>query len=143
MAHVGCHSTECRHGRLRTHPRREYRLLRSILQFRLFEWGKLLYYKLASSTLDLDGLKAMARGWESKAVADQIEEGESRQQQPSKPEATKEQRVLKERLDSLKLSRSRLLQQLDHARHPAHRNVLLNGLKAVEREIEEVSVKVR
>lgn len=84
----------------------------------------------------------MARGWESKAVADQIEEGESRQQQPFNPEVTKEQRVLKERLDSLKLSRSRLLQQLEHATHPAHRNVLLNGLKAVEKEIEEVSIKV-
>ena len=84
----------------------------------------------------------MARGWESKSVADQIEEGESRQQQPSKTEATMEQRMLKERLDSLKLSRSRLLQQLEHARHPAHRNVLLNGLKAVEREIEEVSSSV-
>ena len=84
----------------------------------------------------------MARGWESKAVADQIEEGESRREQPSKTEVTKEQRMLKERLDSLKLSRSRLLQQLEHARHPAHRNVLRNGLKALEREIEEVSVKV-
>jgi len=84
----------------------------------------------------------MARGWESKAVADQIEEGESRRQQSSKTEVTREQRVLKERLDSLQLSRSRLLQQLEHARHPAHRNVLLNGLKAVEREIEEVSDKV-
>jgi TATA-binding protein-associated factor Taf7 len=84
----------------------------------------------------------MARGWESKAVADQIEEGESRQQQSSKTEITREQRVLKERLDSLQLSRSRLLQQLEHATHPAHRNVLLNGLKAVEREIEEVSGKV-
>ena len=84
----------------------------------------------------------MARGWESKAVADQIEEGESRQQQPSKTQATKEQRVLKERLDSLQLSRSRLLQQLENARHPAHRSVLLNGLKALETEIEEISVKV-
>ena len=84
----------------------------------------------------------MARGWESKAVADQIEEGESRQQQSSKTEITREQRVLKERLESLQLSRSRLLQQLEHATHPAHRNVLLNGLKAVEREIEEVSVQV-
>jgi len=86
--------------------------------------------------------EVMARGWESKAVADQIEEGESRRQQSSKTEITGEQRVLKERLDSLQLSRSRLLQQLEHARHPAHRNVLLNGLKAVEREIEEVSDKV-
>ena len=84
----------------------------------------------------------MARGWESKAVADQIEDGESRRQQPSKTETTREQRVLKERLDSLQLSKSRLLQQLERARHPAHRNILLNGLKAVEREIEEVSVKV-
>ena len=84
----------------------------------------------------------MARGWESKAVADQIEEGESRQRHPSKTQATREQRVLKECLDSLQMSRSRLLQQLKHARHPAHRNVLLNGLKALEREIDEVSVKV-
>ena len=81
----------------------------------------------------------MARGWESKAIADQIEEEESRKQQASKSETPPDQRLLKERLDSLKLSRSRLLQQLERATHPAHRNVLLNGLKAVEKEIEEVS----
>ena len=84
----------------------------------------------------------MARGWESKAVADQIEEGESRAQEVSKPTATPEQRVVKEQLESLKLSRSRLLQQLERAKHPAHRDVLLNGLKAVEKEIEEVSNKI-
>ena len=84
----------------------------------------------------------MARGWESKAVADQIEEGESRQQAALKPEVTPEQRVLKDQLESLKLSRSRLLQQLERAKHPAHRDVLLNGLKAVEKEIEEVSNKI-
>jgi len=79
----------------------------------------------------------MARGWESKAVADQIEEGESRQQ-AARPEITAEERMFKEQLDSLKLSRSRLLQQLERARHPAHRDVLLNGLKAVEKQIEEL-----
>jgi TATA-binding protein-associated factor Taf7 len=84
----------------------------------------------------------MARGWESKSIADQIEEGESRQQQGFKVEITPEQRVLKERLDSLKLSKSRLLQQLERATHPAHRNVLLNGLKAVEKEIDEVSREI-
>jgi TATA-binding protein-associated factor Taf7 len=84
----------------------------------------------------------MARGWESKAIADQIEEEQSRQQQHSITETTREQRVLKDRLHSLHLSRSRLLQQLEHARHPAHRDVLLNGLKAVETEIEEISVKL-
>lgn len=85
----------------------------------------------------------MARGWESKAIADQIEEDESRRQQASKVETSPEERVLKDRLDSLKLSRSRLLQQLEHARHPAHRNVLLNGLKAVEKEIETISIEER
>ena len=81
----------------------------------------------------------MARGWESKAVADQIEEGESRPAPRARAEASPEQRQLKERLDSLRLSKSRLLQQLERARHPAHRNVLLNGLKAVEKEIEEAT----
>ena len=84
----------------------------------------------------------MARGWESKAVADQIEEGESRPQRVRGDSATPEQRMLKEQLESLKLSRSRLLQQLERARHPAHRDVLLNGLKAVEKEIEAVSIKL-
>jgi hypothetical protein len=86
----------------------------------------------------------MARGWESKAVADQIEEGESRATAGTKAvsanaQPSPEQRQLKERLDSLRLSKSRLLQQLERARLPAHRDVLLNGLKAVEKEIEEVT----
>jgi hypothetical protein len=80
----------------------------------------------------------MARGWESKSVADQIEEVGSRQRDAREPALTPEQRKLKDRLESLKLSRSRLLQQLEHARNPAHRDVLLNGLRAVEKEIEEV-----
>jgi len=89
----------------------------------------------------------MARGWESKAVADQIEEGESRARAgteagSARAQASPEQRQLKERLDSLRLSKSRLLQQLERARHPAHRDVLLNGLKAVEKEIEEVTLQV-
>jgi hypothetical protein len=84
----------------------------------------------------------MARGWESKAVADQIEEGESRKDISPKAQASPEARLLKERLDSLRLSKSRLLQQLERARHPAHRDVLLNGLKAVEKEIEEISLQV-
>ena len=85
----------------------------------------------------------MARGWESKAVADQIEEGESRQPANPRAQASPEDRVLKERHDSLLLSRSRLLQQLERATNPAHRNVLLNGLKAVEKELEEISTALK
>jgi TATA-binding protein-associated factor Taf7 len=85
----------------------------------------------------------MARGWESKAVADQIEEGESRQARSPQADTSPEERRLKERHDSLLLSRSRLLQQLERATNPAHRNVLLNGLKAVEKELEEISLKAK
>ncbi|PYS68385.1 MAG: hypothetical protein DMF69_20390 [Acidobacteria bacterium] len=82
----------------------------------------------------------MARGWESKAVADQIEEGESaRANQGSRAAATPEELAKHEKLSSLMMSRSRLLEQLERARHPAHRNVLQNGLKAIENEIEDLS----
>jgi hypothetical protein len=78
----------------------------------------------------------MARGWESKSVADQIEDAELREAKKPEP-ASAEDRERKQRLDSLQLSKSRLLQQLERAKHPAHRGVLLNGLKAIEKEIEE------
>jgi hypothetical protein len=77
----------------------------------------------------------MARGWESKSVADQIEDVELRE--PKTRPASVEDRERKQRLDSLLLSKSRLLEQLERAKHPAHRGVLLSGLKAIEKEIEE------
>ena len=77
----------------------------------------------------------MARGWESKSVADQIEDAELREAKPER--ASSEERERKQKLDSLLLSKSRLLQQLERAKLPAHRGVLLNGLKAIEKEIEE------
>ena len=82
----------------------------------------------------------MARGWESKAVADQIEEGEQERTQQPSSKTTQEERLKQERLASLLLSKSRLLEQLERARHPAHRDMLLNGLRAIEKEIEGVSV---
>jgi hypothetical protein len=79
----------------------------------------------------------MARGWESKSVADQIEEGNAQKAQARAVPTSEEERERKERLDSLRLSKARLLQQLERARHPSHREVLLNGLKALERQIDE------
>lgn len=81
----------------------------------------------------------MARGWESKAVADQIEEGEqSRSDRAHTNQATPEERLKQERRAALRLSKARLLEQLERAKHPAHRTVLLNGLRAIEKEIEEL-----
>ena len=84
----------------------------------------------------------MARGWESKAVADQIEEG-NQPRGPQAPELTPEQRLKQERLASLLLSRSRFLDQLERAAKPAHRAMLLNGLAAIEKEIEDIQGEQR
>jgi hypothetical protein len=71
----------------------------------------------------------MARGWESKAVADQIEEGKA---EPLPVKASQNSA----RVESLRLSRSRLLEQLDKARHAAHREMLMKGLASIEKELE-------
>jgi hypothetical protein len=81
----------------------------------------------------------MARGWESKAVADQIEEGKQTQPKHSPP-ANAAERKRQAELESLRLSRARLLEQLDKAHFPAHREVLLKGLGAIERQIEAIQL---
>ena len=82
----------------------------------------------------------MARGWESKAVADQIEEG-NQPDVSSRANATAEERHLKERLESLRLSRSRILEQLDRATQPAYREMLRKSLQALEQEIEQANAR--
>jgi len=82
----------------------------------------------------------MARGWESKAVADQIEAAEERpsdeERMPS--DLSPEMRARFERIASLRLSRSRTLEQLEKATNPAYREMLRSALGAVERELEEL-----
>jgi hypothetical protein len=81
----------------------------------------------------------MARGWESKGVADQIEEGKSVTPVRASRPLSNEERAQQLKLDSLLLSKSRVLQQLEHAKHAAHRQVLLKGLQAIESEIDQLS----
>lgn len=78
----------------------------------------------------------MARGWESKAVEAQVEEKESRGQAPA-VELSPEERARLARLDTLKLSRARTLEQLERASNPAHRAMLKRTLLALEKEINE------
>ena len=80
----------------------------------------------------------MARGWESKAVADQIEESSELREREQAAARSNEDRQRNERLTSLKLSRARLLEQLERARHPTHLEGLQKGLKAIEADIDEL-----
>jgi TATA-binding protein-associated factor Taf7 len=82
----------------------------------------------------------MARGWESKSVADQIEDLEQHlREKPPEADRSPEARLRREQLDSLELSRARTLAQLDRASSPAYRQMLEKALGALEREIEDLS----
>ncbi|HEX4900741.1 MAG TPA: hypothetical protein VFV61_09425 [Pyrinomonadaceae bacterium] len=81
----------------------------------------------------------MAIGW-GKSFEDQVEEGNQRLSQGERaPRLTQEERVRAQRLESLQLSRSRVLEQLDRSRHAAHRESLLKGLQVIEQEIENLT----
>ncbi len=80
----------------------------------------------------------MAIGW-GKSYEEQMEEWSQRLAKVERgPRLTAEQRTRMQRLESLKLSRSRTLDQLERSRYPAHREGLLKGLQAIEREMEEI-----
>lgn len=80
----------------------------------------------------------MARGWESKSVEAQQEAAADR---PSEsPDARRdnspEAHARRERLLSLRMSRSRTLQQLEAATNPKHREMLQKALRNLEAELE-------
>ncbi|MBC7909904.1 MAG: hypothetical protein H7Y30_05360 [Pyrinomonadaceae bacterium] len=86
----------------------------------------------------------MARGWESKSVADQMEEADARSLEDEKEErahlsASPVIRARLERLESLKLSRTRTLEQLERATNQSYREMLRRTLRALEAEIEELN----
>jgi hypothetical protein len=85
----------------------------------------------------------VAIGW-GKSFEDQVEEGNQRlsaleREMRLPPEA----RARLQKLESLNLSRSRMLEQLERARHNAHREVLMRGLRAIEKEIEDIETDGR
>jgi hypothetical protein len=77
----------------------------------------------------------MARGWESKSVEDQMEEARRSQGvaegRVQSPEAKERER----KIESLKLERSRLTEQLNRARSEAHQRMIRQSLEAIEEEI--------
>ncbi len=75
----------------------------------------------------------MARGWESKAVESQIEE--AAQTDDRGGPLNSEQAELRKKREGLLLTRTRLLHELNAARHPRHRMILQEALEHIEREL--------
>lgn len=76
----------------------------------------------------------MARGWESKSVEQQQDEARS-QTSPHKQPLTPEQISVTQKRQGLELSRKRILQQLETASNPRHRQMLEAALKDLDRQL--------
>ncbi|MEP6569985.1 MAG: hypothetical protein ABJC10_09445 [Acidobacteriota bacterium] len=80
----------------------------------------------------------MAIGW-GKSYEEQMEEASQRASIERTPRVSLDERVRLQRLESLKLSRSRVEDQLSKAVQPAHRQMLMKALQAIEEEADEIS----
>jgi len=80
----------------------------------------------------------MARGWESKEVESQIESAASRRNaaHAAKIDAVQVQR--ERQRESLLLSRTRILHDLEQARHPRHQETLQAALKHLDQKLAEL-----
>jgi hypothetical protein len=77
----------------------------------------------------------MARGWESKSVEQQQEEFASNKDK-GKPLSSEQMAVERER-NGLELSRQHILQQLQVACNPRHRQILEAALTELDRKLEK------
>jgi hypothetical protein len=80
----------------------------------------------------------MAIGW-GKSYEEQMEEASQRASEKCIPRVPIDERVRLQRIQSLKLSRSRVEDQLSKATRPAHREMLMKALQAIEEEAEEIA----
>jgi hypothetical protein len=76
----------------------------------------------------------MARGWESKSVEEQQAQAVS-SSAPAKPPLTPAQIVSQRQKQNLLLSRQHVLQQLEAARNPRHREILHSALVDLDAQL--------
>jgi hypothetical protein len=75
----------------------------------------------------------VARGWESKSV--ELQQDDARSTGEPKRNLSPEQREIESRKEGLKLSRSRILEQLHSAENPRYRKTLEQSLAALDEQI--------
>jgi len=79
----------------------------------------------------------MAKGWESKSVEEQQSEARDAQKS-TKPRLSAEQIAQKQSRNSLEMSRQRVMQQLQTACNPNHRNMLEKALKDLDERLAKL-----
>jgi hypothetical protein len=77
----------------------------------------------------------MARGWESKSVEEQQAEARTTSPSPTRKPRTSEEIAKQRQEDALRLSRSRIVQQLEAAQNPNYRESLEAALADLDRQL--------
>ncbi|MGA7768049.1 MAG: hypothetical protein WCA27_17715 [Candidatus Sulfotelmatobacter sp.] len=78
----------------------------------------------------------MARGWESKSVEAQQAEASEESAKPRPPMSAAEAAHWREK-ESLRLSRQRVLQQLEASTNPRHRKMLQDSLADLDQKLSK------
>ena len=82
----------------------------------------------------------MARGWESKAVEDQIESARAAVATVKKPAEKSEHELTRIRArQGLELMRSRVKQQIERTQNDRYREMLQKELTALDQQLSELS----
>jgi hypothetical protein len=81
-------------------------------------------------------MKPVARGWESKSVEAQQAEASDKSAKRRPPMSTEEAARWREK-ESLRLSRQRVLQQLEIILNPRHRKLLEDSLTDLDEKLEK------
>ena len=82
----------------------------------------------------------MARGWKSKAVADQIAAVEAAKATRAKPALSAGDLALADQKRGLELARAKVVNELQAARDERHRAVLRRALEYLDAQIDGVGV---
>ena len=80
----------------------------------------------------------MARGWESKAVESQIESAENQIRPLHDEHIAPQDLELLRKKESLKLSRTRVLRELETSQNPRYRNLMQKALDDLNSELSRL-----
>ena len=80
----------------------------------------------------------MARGWESKSIESQIESAESRKSVARAAAVDPAEAERRRQRESLLLSRTRILHDLEQARNPRYQDTLKAALKHLDDKLAEL-----
>jgi hypothetical protein len=84
----------------------------------------------------------MARGWDSKAIEDQQAAAEQERSKQKKPPLSAEARELQVKLDALRLSRTKVVRDLESASNHQYRRMLEHALAHIDGEIAQFNRSV-